>query len=127
MKNNYFIILLFTTFSFQCFSLENMVVKIAGKHYSFIQREQLLVNKDCTMKCIAYERTLKISKFKIKEQRQQFEMPLGSYVCKKIIMGSSVLGVGSNKDMKAFCYFEEDNSMIELNSLAKYAEKFLNK
>jgi len=127
MKNNYFIIFLFTTFSFQCFSSENMVVKIAGKHYSFIQREQLLVNKDCKMKCIAYERTLKITKFKIKEERQQYEMPLGSYVCKKILMGSSVLGIGSNKDMKAFCYFEEDNSMIELNSLAKYAEKFLNK
>jgi len=127
MKNNYFIILLFTSFSFQCFSSENMVVKIAGKHYSFIQREQLLVNKDCKRKCIAFERTLKISKFKRKEEKQLFEMPIGSYVCKNILMGSSVLGVSSNKDMKAFCYFVEDNSMIELNSLAKYAEKFLNK
>lgn len=47
-------------------------------------------------------------------------MSLGSYICKNIIMGKSVLGTYKNKDMKAFCYFDEDQSMVELNSLEKY-------
>jgi hypothetical protein len=37
------------------------------------------------------------------------------------------MGVDKNKDMKAFCFFKEDKSMIELNSLSNYAKNFSQK
>jgi hypothetical protein len=52
-------------------------------------------------------------------------MSLGAYVCKKMFYGSSVFGIKENKDMRDFCFFKEDNSLIEINSLSDYAKQFL--
>ena len=121
-------LLIFLVFvSLQSYSEEKMSVKVSGKHYLFIQNSKLLVNSKCNKDCIALERSLMISKFKIKSKKNQIHVPLGSYVCKNIIKGTSILGIDKNKDMKAFCFFKEDKSMVELNSLGDYAKKFSQK
>jgi hypothetical protein len=104
-----------------------MNIKISGKHYSFKTTKDLLVNDKCNENCIALDRTLMISNFKVKSTKNQIHVPLGSYVCKEILRGSSIMGVDKNKDMKAFCFFKEDKSMIELNSLSNYAKNFSQK
>ena len=68
MKNRYVLyFLLILIFSLQGISKESLMFKIAGRYYSFSLQESLLVNKVCSNKCIAQERTLSIKKFKIKK------------------------------------------------------------
>ena len=127
MQTSRYIFIIFLFYSFQSISKDTINIKIAGKHYAFKTTKNLLVNDKCNKECIALNRTLMISKFKVKSTKNQIHVPLGSYVCKNILKGSSILGVDKNKDMKAFCFFKEDKSMIELNSLGDYAKNFSQK
>lgn len=127
MQTSRYIFIIFLFYSFQSISKDTINIKIAGKHHAFKTTKNLLVNDKCNKECIALNRTLMISKFKVMSTKNQIHVPLGSYVCKNILKGSSILGVDKNKDMKAFCFFKEDKSMIELNSLGDYAKNFSQK
>ena len=69
----------------------------------------------------------KIDQFKsidLKKNRthKQFIGSIGSDVCQFIYKASSILGIASNSDQRAFCLFQ-DGSMVEINSLSLYLEK----
>lgn len=122
MINKLFILLLFITTN----SYAKELYKISGKHYAIKEVSSVLVNEECK-DCIAIKRVNALSKFKKKITDRKWDMDLGSYVCKYIFVGKSVLGVDSKKNMKAFCFFDEDKSFIEMNSLATYSENFIQK
>lgn len=100
--------------------------KISGKHYSLKKISNVLVNEECK-ECVAVKKVNALTKFKKEIKDRKWDMDLGSYVCKYIFIGKSVLGVDSKKNMKAFCYFDEDKSFIEMSSLTSFSEKFIKK
>lgn len=110
--------------SISAFAERGKSFKIAGKHYGFINKEKLLVSKSCLdSSCIAFKRTKSLKSFKIKQDNiNTYAEALSAYVCKYEIKGQPILGIDSEKNMKSFCYFKDDNSMIEMNSLEEVAK-----
>ena len=94
--------------------------KISGELLSFENRDGLLI-KGCEKKCLALTKVAEFKKINLKLARsnEKFEGSIGSDVCRLVYKTSSVIGVATNKDQRAFCVFS-DNSLIEINSLSKY-------
>lgn len=97
--------------------------KIEGKYFTFISKKSVLVNNKCENDCVALKR-LKVAKFKKpKKLKNTFSMSSGSYHCKNTLRGLSILGIEVGGDMRAFCYFSDDESLIEINSLSIFLQK----
>ena len=118
-------LLLISLFSLSLFAAESFVYKIAGSFYSFTKVNDVIVSGNCSKECVALKKLKSLSKFEVKAKKDEiFAKPLGAYVCDEILKGQSLLGKDSKKNMVAFCYFNEDESMIEMNSLGAHAKKY---
>lgn len=104
---------------------ESLLYKIAGKTVKFKPYDDVLVNIECKIKCIALSRLKSLKLVSVKVKPTKSSMSLGSYICKKELMGTSVLGIDKNKNMRDFCFFKEDKSLIQINSLTQYSQKLL--
>ena len=109
------LILIFTT---TVFAADNQF-KIAGKYYSFIEKDTFLVSQNCKEKCIALTKMNSL-KSKITPKKKKFASSIGSYACTEVLNGQSVLGIKKNKDMVAVCLFKKDSSMIDINSITNH-------
>ena len=104
---------------------EEHVFKISGSKLKFKAIDSVLYNLECAKGCIAQERVNQIKSINLKMNKEKYSMSLGAYICKNILLGKSVLGVNKSKDMRDFCFFSEDKSLIEINSLSEYGHKLL--
>lgn len=108
------------------FAVSEQTYKISGKFYSFEEVDGLLISKDCKKNCMALTKTKSLSPFKLNKNKVgNFASAISSYACKHQMSGYPLLGIDSDKNMKSFCYFKNDQSMIEMNSLEKVAQKKL--
>jgi len=104
---------------------KEVLFKIAGKYITFVPKDKVLVNKICNNGCIGFDKLKKLKNFKILPDKDSpYAQSTGAYVCHKLLNGDSLMGIASNKDMAAFCYFKDDQSILEMNSLGDYSEKF---
>ena len=94
--------------------------KIAGDVTSFQDKDGLLV-KGCEKECDALKVIKKHSKINLEAARKGMKTTnsVGSDTCLKVYKADSILGTAENKDMRAFCLFQ-DHSMVEMNSLSQY-------
>lgn len=104
-------------------SLHAESFKIAGALTKFDDKEGLLL-KGCEKKCEALKVIKEHSKIDLKSARKGMKTTnsVGSDVCLKVYNADSILGIAENKDMRAFCMFQ-DHSMVEMNSLTDYLVK----
>jgi hypothetical protein len=113
-------LIIYFTISSSGFGNDSDLFKINGKSIQFTKYKNTLI-ANCTKSCIAKNKIDQIQKgITYKNiQDQGYSQSLGSYVCSSVFKGAAILGVNQDKDGRAFCYFEEDKSMIEINSLTE--------
>jgi hypothetical protein len=111
------LIVLMAFISLDVFASQIHTFKIEGKNYQFSRQGNVLINTSCNGNCMAIKRITHLKVIKPSKFGKKFSMSLGSYNCENSLHGSSVLGIDIQRNMRAFCYFDEDNSMIEINSL----------
>jgi hypothetical protein len=99
--------------------------KINGSFYEFSIKDDLLVNETCAKKCIAISKVHELKKKKTLPPQVEGMTTLSnaSRACMSM-HGSSLLGVDIQKNMKSFCYFKEDESMVEFSSLEAVTRNF---
>ena len=114
MIKKYFIIFLF---SVKLLAETSHIYKISGKFYKFIDKDSVEVSKNCKNTCHALKKFKALKGFKRQVDKNKFANSLGSYVCSQEMAGSPVVGIDEEKNMHSFCYFSQDESMIEINSL----------
>jgi hypothetical protein len=120
-------ILLTIVFSLEIYASSTHTYKIEGKSYQFNERNGVLINSSCEANCIANKRMKSLKIVKPSETKNQYSMSFGSYLCENLLKGSSLFGVDIQRNMKAFCFFREDESLIEINSLTKFGLRILKK
>lgn len=109
---------------FFSFALAAETYKIAGELVNFKNYKD--VEYYCPKKkCDALEALKRKDRFDVASfPKEQFANPLGSDVCRHHYKAKTLLGRNEKLDGRAFCLFP-DESMIEINSLTKFAEKRL--
>lgn len=94
--------------------------RIGGENINFELKEGILISR-CEGDCDALKKIKQFKSIDLKKARAQekFIGSIGSDVCKFIYKAKSLLGTASNRDQRAFCYFD-DGSLVEINSLSEY-------
>lgn len=94
--------------------------RIGGENINFEIKQEILISR-CEGDCEALKKINQFRSIDLRKARaqEQFVGSIGSDVCKLIYKARSVLGTASNRDQRAFCYFD-DGSLVEINSLSEY-------
>ena len=103
------LLLLFISFS----AIAGTSYKIKGKWLD-VNKKDKLIFINCSKGCIAAEKIKELKKL-YKHPKNSLLKSQASLAC-KTLQGKTIFGIGSNKDMMAFCQFK-DKSMVSYQSL----------
>jgi hypothetical protein len=97
---------------------EGLFFSISGESIEFIHLDELVVSKNCQNSCVVRTKVLNLLKKKTKlpDPTSNSDISIASRVC-KFLGGKSLLGHDNLKNGKAFCFFSEDQSLIDYSSL----------